>query len=86
MLVRHVNAFQKCVWGLGPKTANRVCLMALGKIEAFPVDRHIRRGVENYCSSEAKTTDATMVRWAQYHFGSYSSYTGQYLFPDRRQN
>ena len=50
--------------------------MALGKLEAFPVDRRIRRAVENYFLSEAKAIDATMVRWAQDHFGSYGGYAG----------
>ena len=60
--------------------------MALGKLEAFPVDRHIRRVVEHYFSSEVKATDATMVRWAQDYFGSYAGYAGQYLFLDQRQS
>ena len=72
--------------GIGPKIADCVCLMALGKLEAFPVDRHIRRAVEDYFSSEQKATDATMVQWAQDHFGSYAGYAGQYLFLDRRQS
>ena len=72
--------------GIGPKIADCVCLMVLGKLEAFPVDRHIRRAVEDYFSSEQKATDATMVQWAQDHFGSYAGYAGQYLFLDRRQS
>ena len=71
--------------GIGPKIADCVCLMALGKLEAFPVDRHIRCAVEEYFSPEQKATDATMVRWEQDHFGSYAGYAGQYLFHDRRQ-
>ena len=72
--------------GIGPKIADCICLMALGKLEAFPVDRHIRRAVEDYFSSEVKATDATMVQWAQDHFGSYAGYAGQYLFLDQRQS
>ena len=60
--------------------------MALGKLEAFPMDRHIRRAVVGYFSSEQKARDATMVRWAQDHFGSYAGYAGQYLFLGRRQS
>ena len=72
--------------GIGPKIADCVCLMALGKLEAFPVDRHIRRAVEDYFSPEVKATDATMVQWAQDYFGSYAGYAGQYLFLDQRQS
>ena len=60
--------------------------MALDKLEAFLVDRHIRRAMQDYFSSEQKATDATMVRWAQEHFGSYASYARQYFFLDRRQS
>ena len=72
--------------GIGPKIADCICLMALDKVEAFPVDRHIRRAVEDYVSSEPKATDAVMVRWAQDHFGSYAGYAGQYFFLDQRQS
>ena len=70
---------------VGPKIADCVCLMALGKFEAFPVDRHIRRAVDDYCSPEQKATDATIVRWGQDHFGPYAGYAGQYLYHGRRQ-
>ena len=72
--------------GIGPKIADCICLMALDKVEAFPVDRHIRRAVEDYVSSEPKATDAVMVRWAQDHFGSCAGYAGQYFFLDQRQS
>ena len=72
--------------GIGPKIADCVCLMALDKLEAFPVDRHIRRAVEEYFWPGEKATDGAMVRWAQDFFGPHAGYVGQYLFLDRRLN
>ena len=69
--------------GIGPKVADCICLMALDKLEAFPIDRHIRRAAIDIAGS--KMTDAAMVRWAQQHFGPYAGYVGQYLFHEQRQ-
>ena len=72
--------------GIGPKIADCVCLMALDKLEAFPLDRHIRRAVEEYFWPGEKATDGAMVRWAQDFFGPHAGHVGQYLFLDRRPN
>ena len=70
--------------GIGPKVADCICLMALDKLEAFPVDRHIRRAVIDIAGS--KMTDAAMVCWAQQHLGPHAGYASQYLFHHQRQN
>lgn len=36
---------RKC-YGVGPKVASCICLFALDKMEAFPVDRHIQNAVQ----------------------------------------
>lgn len=79
---RHLMTYQ----GIGPKIADCVALMSLDKLEAFPVDTHIRRLVGNlWFSGEAQPSDAKLVQWAQGHFGKYAGYAGQFLFCDRGQ-
>lgn len=36
---------RKC-YGVGPKVASCICLFALDKMEAFPIDRHIRNALQ----------------------------------------
>ena len=67
--------------GIGQKIADCVALMSLDKLEAFPVDGHIKKAVRsNYLKGAKLAYDPTTVRWAQDHFGLYVGYAGQYLF------
>ena len=64
--------------GVGPKIAECVCLFSLGKDEAFPIDRHIRRALtERYGDVPGKTS---RYEWARKTFGSNAGYAGQLLF------
>ena len=65
--------------GIGLKIANCVALMSLDKLEAFPVDTHIRKVVARNYSSAPKS-DAAIGMWAQQHFGQYAGYAGQLMF------
>ena len=66
--------------GIGPKIAECACLFSLGKDEAFPIDRHIRRALtERYGDAPGKT-DASRARWARGTFGDHAGYAGQLLF------
>jgi len=70
--------------GIGPKIADCIALMSLDKTEAFPVDTHIRRAMnEIYFQAQKPPSDAKIVRWAQEHFGPYAGYAGQFLFCDQ---
>ena len=81
--------------GIGPKIASCVALMSLDKLDAFPVDRWVRRALR-HCDlsamparltervlSSRNMTEAQQYRvaeWARQHFGQYAGYANQYLF------
>ena len=70
--------------GIGLKIADCVALMSLDKLEAFPVDTHIRRLVTNrWFGGRKPSPDARIIRWAQDYFGPYAGYAGQFIFCDR---
>ncbi len=73
--------------GVGPKIADCVCLFSLDKSEAFPVDRHIRNGLQQHYHDQVGTgaTYARLSRWARDYFGEHAGYAGQLLFLDRLQ-
>ena len=70
--------------GVGSKLADCICLFALDKPEAFPLDRWIRRACGAYFLSEERPGDAELVRWAQHHFGSNAGLASQLLFRSTR--
>lgn len=70
--------------GVGDKVADCVLLFSLDKLEAFPIDRWVRRAVGE-CYFEGQTPSYKVVRqWAQEYFGPYAGYAQQYLFHGRR--
>ena len=72
--------------GIGPKIADCVALFALDQMNAFPIDTHIRREVNDRYFHPAKLpSDAQVVKWAQEKFGPYAGYANQHLFHGRRQ-
>ena len=87
-----VKRLSKCQ-GIGPKIAGCVALMSLDKLDAFPVDRWIRRALK-CCNLPAELTDLMrctrrpmtqgqqrrVSEWAVKHFDPYAGYANQYLF------
>ena len=60
--------------GIGPKTADCVCLFALGQGESFPIDTHIRSALGKlYGKGKGR-------KWAQDYFGPNAGYASQLLF------
>ena len=66
--------------GIGPKVADCIALFSLDKMEAFPVDVHVRRAVEGYFQSLGRPSEKSIVKWAQDRFGEYAGYANQFLF------
>jgi N-glycosylase/DNA lyase len=74
--------------GIGEKVADCVLLFAYGKLEAFPVDTHIKQIIQHYhiddsffenCVSLSKMGD-----WGREYFGPFCGYAQQYLYYQKR--
>ena len=95
--MRYESAKQKLLSlpGVGHKVADCVLLFSLDKLEAFPVDVWIRRGMlELYADKFQKISikplprkkSLTPTEYARFssfgrkHFGEYAGYAQEYLF------
>jgi N-glycosylase/DNA lyase len=74
--------------GIGEKVADCVLLFAYEKMEAFPVDTHIRQIIQHYHIDddffENCTSLSRMGDWGREYFGPYCGYAQQYLFYQKR--
>ena len=85
--VSHVETrrrLKEC-YGIGDKVADCVCLFALNKTEAFPVDVWVRRAVERSSEPPHGSSYNEIEEWAQDRFGEYAGYANQFLFFSERQ-
>ena len=71
--------------GIGPKIADCICLFALDKTEAFPVDRWVERATERYFPPQERPFGEDLVMWAQDRFGNNAGYANQFLFAEARK-
>jgi N-glycosylase/DNA lyase len=70
--------------GVGEKVADCVLLFSLDKLEAFPVDRWVRRALRDWYPECRHLPDRRLGQWARQHFGPLAGYAQQYLFHRRR--
>ncbi|AKB27744.1 8-oxoguanine DNA glycosylase [Methanosarcina siciliae T4/M] len=74
--------------GIGEKVADCVLLFAFEKMEAFPVDTHVRQIIQHYHIDdsyfETCTNMSCMGEWGRKYFGYYCGYAQQYLFYQKR--
>lgn len=74
--------------GIGEKVADCVLLFAYGKLEAFPVDTHIRQIIQYYHIDDNFFEDSAslsrMGDWGREYFGPYCGYAQQYLYYQKR--
>lgn len=81
--------------GIGNKVSDCIALFALDKLEAFPVDRHIGRILDDWyddCpplpnNANGGLTDRQyrdIANWARNRFGKYACYVNQLLFHKQR--
>lgn len=74
--------------GVGEKVADCVLLFAFEKMEAFPVDTHIRQIIQHYHIDdsyfETCTNMSCMGDWGREYFGQYCGYAQEYLYYQKR--
>ena len=70
--------------GIGEKVADCVLAFSLDKMEAFPIDRWVRRALEEWYLDGKRLSYPKLREWAVGYFGLYASYAQQYLFHGRR--
>ena len=71
--------------GVGEKVADCVLLFALDHLDAAPIDRWVRRALEDWYLDGQRLRYAELLAWTQNTFGPYSGYAQQYLFFRRRE-
>lgn len=70
--------------GVGEKVADCVCLFALEKLEAFPVDRWMKRVIEEGYFRGKRISPGGILSWASSYFGPKAGYAQEYLYYDAR--
>lgn len=70
--------------GIGPKIADCVLAFSLRKGEAFPVDRWVRRAMEEWYGASEKMSNDAIGAMARERFGEDAAYAQQYLFHRQR--
>ena len=66
--------------GIGDKIADCISLFSLNKLNAFPVDTWIKKGMTEQYFENKKTSDNEIRAFANNYFGRFSGYANQYLF------
>lgn len=66
--------------GVGDKVADCISLMGYGKLEAFPIDRWVKRVMERIYFKGADTKIDKIHEFAYDTWGNYAGYAQQYIF------
>ncbi|MDI6888327.1 MAG: DNA glycosylase [Methanocellales archaeon] len=70
--------------GVGHKVADCVLLFSLDKLEAFPIDVHMRRLMRREYFQDKNVSDDKIRELAREYFGKYAGYAQEYLFYHER--
>ena len=71
--------------GVGEKVADCVLLFALDQLDAAPIDRWVRRALEDWYLGGQRLSYRGLWGWTREAFGPYAGYAQQYLFFRRRE-
>lgn len=83
-LMEYDRAGKKPANGIGDKIADCVLLFSLDKLQAFPIDTHIRSALASCFPDGKNLSDAKLRDRALEQFGPYAGYAGQFLFYEER--
>ena len=72
--------------GVGEKVADCVLLFALDKLDAAPIDRWVRRALEDWYLNGQRLSYQALWAWTRDAFGPNAGYAQQYLFFRRRES
>ncbi len=70
--------------GVGDKIADCIMLYSLGFLQAFPVDRWIKRAVQEAYFESRNVPNSVIAGFGQAYFGKYAGYAQQFLYNYRR--
>ena len=70
--------------GVGDKVADCVLLFSLDKMDACPIDRWVRRAMEEWYLDGDKLNYRDIRAWSLERWGGYAGYAQQYLFHQKR--
>lgn len=73
-----------CLPGVGEKVADCVCLFALDKLEAFPVDVWTKRAIQDRYFADKIISEKKAREFGRRYFGRYAGYAQEYLFHYKR--
>jgi len=68
--------------GVGDKVADCVCLFGFGRLEAFPIDVWVTRGLKRLYGAEGSYSK--LRRFASDKFGLYAGYAQEYMYYNER--
>ena len=70
--------------GVGDKVADCVLLFSLDKLSSCPIDRWVRRAIEEWYLDGEKLNYKSIRDWCLETWGEYAGYAQQYLFQHKR--
>jgi len=84
MLYKDAKDQLMAIPGVGEKIADCTLLFSMDKLQAFPIDRWVKRAVEEWYFDGEIMRIEDIRKWALEYFGDYAGYAQQYLFHSKR--
>lgn len=76
----HAKSELTKIKGIGDKIADCISLFSLDKLDSFPIDTWIKKGMTERYFRGKNTSDKKIRTFASDYFGEFQGYANQYLF------